>query len=219
MRPLNAFYRNVGKRWMDVILAGAGILALSPVFLLTALLVRFTMGAPVLFRQERLGRHERAFTLMKFRTMTDATDRHGRPRPDRERLTRTGAFLRASSLDELPQLLNVLKGDMSLIGPRPLFVHYLPYYLPRERKRHNVRPGITGLAQVSGRNRLLWDDRLSLDAEYVERLSAKLDLVILLKTVRSLLTRGGVILVPGTAQGPLSEVREPRQLPDDTGNE
>jgi len=164
-------------------------------------------GRPVLFRQQRIGRDERPFVLLKFRTMRSAEAADGQPLPDVERLTRLGAFLRRTSLDELPQLINVLRGDMSLIGPRPLFVRYLPYYTLRERQRHQVRPGITGLAQVSGRNHLLWDERLELDVKYVENRSLRLDLSILWRTFGRLFSRGDVIVVPGLVQGPLDQVR------------
>lgn len=175
--------------------------------LLVAAGVALTTGRPVLFRQLRVGRGERTFTLLKFRTMTVAEGPDGQPLPDVERVTPFGAFLRRTSLDELPQLINVLRGDMSLVGPRPLFVRYLPYYTERERQRHSIRPGITGLAQISGRNQLLWDERLELDVKYVENRSFCLDLLILIRTAARLWSRGDVIVIPGLVQRPLDQVR------------
>jgi lipopolysaccharide/colanic/teichoic acid biosynthesis glycosyltransferase len=195
------------RRAVDVV-ASAGALAVSaPVMFLVAIGIRATMGSPVLFRQTRIGLDEKPFTILKFRTMRDARDSAGRLLPDAQRLTPLGEFLRKTSLDELPQLFNVLKGDMSLVGPRPLLPEYLPYYTPRERLRHTVRPGLTGLAQVSGRNLLLWDERLELDAQYVERFSPALDAHIVLKTVLKVLRRADVLTVPGSRQGTLVQHR------------
>jgi lipopolysaccharide/colanic/teichoic acid biosynthesis glycosyltransferase len=202
----------IGKRILDLALTSLGIVVLSPVIALTALSVWMSLGSPVLFRQPRIGRAENTFCVLKFRTMSDAVDEAGRALPDVDRLTAVGRFLRRASLDELPQLWNVLKGEMSLVGPRPLFTSYLPYYTDRERKRHAVRPGLTGLAQVSGRNMLLWDDRLELDAQYVERLSLSLDVSILLKTLFNVALRRGVVAAPGTLQGPLTQYREHREF-------
>lgn len=170
------------KRALDLI--GAGILlALSaPLILISAALIRVTMGPPVLFRQRRPGLHGQPFVLLKFRTMTDAQDAQGQLLEDTARVTWAGRLLRRLSIDEVPQLLNVLKGDMSLVGPRPLLMEYLPCYTPRECKRHLVRPGITGLAQVSGRSRLGWDERLELDARYAEAQSLALDMQIIFRT-------------------------------------
>ena len=165
------------------------------------------MGRPVIFRDERPGKDERVFEIFKFRTMTDARDSSGEFLPDAVRLTRLGRLLRKTSLDELPQLWNVIKGDMSLIGPRPLRVDYLPYYTEREQRRHDVRPGITGLAQVSGRNLLPWDERLDLDARYVETQSLWLDLRILLLTVWKVVRRSDVVEVPDTVLEPLATYR------------
>jgi lipopolysaccharide/colanic/teichoic acid biosynthesis glycosyltransferase len=162
--------------------------------------IRWHMGKPVFFRQERPGLNGQLFTMIKFRTMTNACDSEGKLLPDDQRKTPLGIFLRRTSLDELPQLINVLKGDMSLVGPRPLFKQYLPYYTERESTRHLVRPGITGLAQVSGRNFVPWDRRLALDAWYVDRLSLKLDLQIMMKTVIK------VVLGSDTNTGPTVEV-------------
>lgn len=162
------FYKKFGKRFLDLLLSTLAIVILSPVLLVVAILVRIKLGSPVLFHQERPGRNEKIFTLCKFRTMTDKRDEKGNLLPDADRLTKFGKLLRATSLDELPELFNIWKGDMSIIGPRPLLVSYLPWYTEEERLRHTVRPGLTGLAQVSGRNFLDWDSRLSKDVEYVK---------------------------------------------------
>jgi lipopolysaccharide/colanic/teichoic acid biosynthesis glycosyltransferase len=164
----------------------------APVMAATAVMVCVDVGRPLLFRQNRAGLHGRIFQLVKFRTMTDAKDRDGRLLSDAERLTRIGRFLRASSLDELPQLINVLRGDMSLVGPRPLLVEYLPRYSAEQARRHDVKPGITGLAQVAGRNALSWPQKLALDVFYVDHQSLKLDLEILAKTVAAVIKRDGI---------------------------
>jgi lipopolysaccharide/colanic/teichoic acid biosynthesis glycosyltransferase len=174
------------KRAIDVSAAAIGLVACAPVLAAVAIAVRVTMGRPVLFRQQRPGLHGRPFALVKFRTMRDG---HG---PDGERLTRLGRFLRACSLDELPELWNVLRGDMSLVGPRPLLVRYLPFFTDRERIRHSVRPGITGWAQVHGRNAVGWDERLALDAWYVDHWSPGLDLRILARTFAIVVARQGI---------------------------
>lgn len=180
------------KRLFDVICAALALILLSPVLLLVAWLVRRHMGSPVLFRQLRPGLGGKPFLMVKFRTMRDATDANGVALPDSERLTRLGRFLRASSLDELPELWNVLKGDMSLVGPRPLLVEYLPLYSPHEFRRHEVRPGITGWAQVNGRNSLSWQQKFDMDVWYVDNRSFWLDLRILWKTVIKVLQREGI---------------------------
>ncbi len=180
------------KRMFDGFAAVAGMILLSLVFLAVAIAVRMALGRPVLFRQSRIGHKERPFILYKFRTMTNVVDSHGAPLPDQERLTRTGRFLRRASLDELPQLWNVLRGDMSLVGPRPLLIQYLPRYTPQQRRRHEVLPGLTGWAQVMGRNSLDWDQRLQLDTWYVEHRSVWLDLRILAMTLRSLILSRGI---------------------------
>lgn len=185
-------YRRFFKRFFDIILSGAGLIILSPFLLIIAVLVRFKLGSPVIFHQERPGYGEKIFTLCKFRTMTDQRDAAGQLLPDEERLTAFGNFLRSTSLDELPELWNIFKGDMSIVGPRPLLVGYLPYYRDRERIRHSVRPGLTGLAQVNGRNFLGWDHRLSLDADYAEALSLMLDIKILIATVAVVFKKEGV---------------------------
>ena len=189
------------KRLIDVVVA-AGVLAVgAPVMAATAVAVCADVGRPVLFRQDRVGLGGRVFRLFKFRTMTEARGGDGRLRSDDERLTRVGRFLRASSLDELPQLLNVLRGDMSLVGPRPLLVQYLARYSPVQARRHEVKPGITGLAQVAGRNALSWPEKLALDVAYVDQQSLVLDLKILARTVAAVIRRDG-ISAAGTATMP-----------------
>jgi lipopolysaccharide/colanic/teichoic acid biosynthesis glycosyltransferase len=181
-----------GKRLLDVVLIVAASPVWVPLLALIALLVRIRIGTPVLFAQERPGRDGRPFRLVKFRTMTEARDRSGILLPDADRLTSFGRVLRSSSLDELPELWAVLRGDMSLVGPRPLLMRYLPLYSERHRRRHAVRPGITGLAQVSGRNALTWAAKLELDVTYVEHCSLALDLRILWRTLRSVFRREGI---------------------------
>ena len=200
-------YKRFIKRGLDFILSLAGIIVLSPVFLVLALLVRCKLGSPVLFRQERPGKDEKIFTLCKFRTMTDKKDAAGKLLPDSQRLTKFGKFLRAASLDELPELFNILKGDMSIIGPRPLLVSYLPYYTEEERLRHHVRPGLTGLAQVSGRNFLEWDKRLEKDVEYVEQLSFGLDVKIFFVTIKQVFAHEDVAEDTDVVEGNLAEIR------------
>jgi sugar O-acyltransferase (sialic acid O-acetyltransferase NeuD family) len=185
-------YRMGGKRLLDLVLAALAGCVLAPLFGLIALAVRVFLGSPVIYRQLRAGKDGRVFTLYKFRTMTDARDATGRLLPDSRRLTRLGAALRRSSLDELPQLWNVLRGDMSLVGPRPLLPEYLQRYSRRQMRRHRVRPGITGWAQVGGRNRLAWDDRLARDVWYVGRVSFWWDVKILMLTVARVLMRDGI---------------------------
>ncbi len=171
------------KRGLDLGLSAISLVLVSPVLALVAAAVLVTIGPPVLFRQHRPGRDARSFTLLKFRTMTDARDEGGRPLPDGDRLTRLGRFLRRTSLDELPTLLNVLRGDMSLVGPRPLLVRYLDRYTPEQARRHEMRPGITGWAQVNGRNAISWEAKFELDVWYVEHWSLRLDLKILAMTL------------------------------------
>lgn len=180
------------KRSFDVFVAAALLVALAPVLGMIAIAVRLFLGVPVLFRQQRPGLHGRPFELVKFRTMRDASDRQGKPLSDAERLTRFGRVLRASSLDELPELWNVLKGEMSLVGPRPLLMEYLPLYSPEQARRHAVRPGITGWAQVNGRNALTWDEKFALDLWYVQHQFFLLDLWILILTVWRVLRPKGV---------------------------
>jgi lipopolysaccharide/colanic/teichoic acid biosynthesis glycosyltransferase len=187
-----------GKRTFDLALVLLTSPVWVPLLLVVALLVRIRLGSPVFFRQARIGLRDREFRVLKFRTMTDARDEAGELLPDAERLTPFGKTLRSTSLDELPELLNVLRGDMSLVGPRPLLAQYLPLYSSHHRRRHEVRPGITGLAQISGRNALTWPRRFDLDVQYVEQASIALDIRILWKTIRELGTRRG-INAPGEA--------------------
>ncbi len=204
-------YKNCIKRCLDVLLSLCGILVLSPVLLILCVLVRVKLGSPVLFRQERPGKNERIFTLCKFRTMTDEKDENGDLLPDAVRLTKFGSFLRSTSLDELPELFNILKGDMSIIGPRPLLVSYLPYYSEREKLRHSVRPGLTGLAQVSGRNFLDWDRRLEKDVEYVENLSFGMDVKVLWMTVQTVLGHSEEVAGDTNAvEGNFAQIRQKR---------
>ena len=180
------------KRTIDVVGSAALLIVLSPVIALVAVLVALRLGRPVIFRHERPGRNVEPFTLLKFRTMTDATGPDGHPLPDAERLTPFGRRLRATSLDELPELWNVLRGEMSLVGPRPLLTEYLPVYTPRQARRHEVLPGVTGWAQVNGRNDLPWPEKLELDVWYVEHQSLALDLWILLRTLAVPFRRKGI---------------------------
>lgn len=180
------------KRALDVTGAIGGLIVLSPVLLATAIGVRLTMGAPVLFRQNRPGRHTEGFDILKFRSMKNGHDDHGRLLSDEARLTKFGTFIREYSLDELPQLINILKGEMSIVGPRPLLFEYFPYYTPLEMRRHEVKPGVTGWAQIHGRNNLNWDDRLAMDVWYVDHWSVWLDIKIILRTIRMVFTRDGV---------------------------
>lgn len=180
------------KRFFDILASAFGLLLLSPVILIVAWQIRRRLGSPVLFRQVRPGLGGRPFEMIKFRTMRDAVDVNGNPLPDAERMTPFGSFLRATSLDELPELWNVLKGDMSLVGPRPLLMEYLPLYSPEQYRRHEVRPGVTGWAQVNGRNALSWDDKFKLDVWYVDNQSFWLDLKIIVLTIRKVLVRDGI---------------------------
>jgi lipopolysaccharide/colanic/teichoic acid biosynthesis glycosyltransferase len=186
------FYRRVMKRVLDLFLATSAAVILSPLMLVVALFVRCRMGSPVLFRQPRAGKHGRIFTLFKFRTMRDALDAQGRQLPDDARITPLGRRLRSLSLDELPQLWNIIRGDMSVVGPRPLLVHYLPRYSPEQARRHDVRPGVTGWAQVNGRNAIGWPDKFRLDVWYVDHCSFLLDLKILARTLACVLRREGI---------------------------
>lgn len=186
------------KRLIDIVASAAGLVVLSPVFLVLWILVRRRMGSPALFRQVRPGLHGRPFEMIKFRTMRDATGPDGQPLPDAERLTDFGRWLRATSLDELPELWNVLKGQMSLVGPRPLLMEYLPLYSPEQARRHEVRPGITGWAQINGRNAVGWDQKFALDVWYVDRHTLWLDVKIIALTLRRIVQRDG-ISAPGSA--------------------
>lgn len=185
-------YHKCLKRILDFILSLLAIVILSPLLLITAFLVRIKLGSPVIFRQKRPGYHERIFTLYKFRTMTDKKDEKGNLLPDEVRLTKFGSFLRSTSLDELPELLNILKGDMAIVGPRPLLVQYLPLYNNRQKRRHEVRPGLTGLAQVNGRNAISWEEKFEYDVKYVESLSFFMDVSIIFDTVKKVFIREGI---------------------------
>lgn len=204
-------YRRYIKRILDIIISGIALLLLSPVFLILAILVRTKLGSPVIFHQERPGYREKIFTLCKFRTMTDERDENGELLPDARRLTPFGSFLRKTSLDELPELWNIFKGDMSLIGPRPLLVGYLPYYTERERIRHTVRPGLTGLSQVSGRNFLGWDERLAKDVEYVEHLNFLMDVKVFFQTIAVVFRSDDVSVDSEAVECYLWEIREKRE--------
>ena len=193
-----SFYETIIKRLFDIILSGLAMIALSPILLITALLVRHRLGSPVIFSQDRPGRidprtgREKIFTLYKFRTMTDERDANGELLPSKDRLTHFGKKLRSTSIDELPELINIFKGDMSIVGPRPLLVKYLPLYNEHQRRRHLVRPGLTGYAQASGRNALSWEEKFNLDVEYVDNISFKLDVKIILQTIKAVIKREGI---------------------------
>ncbi|MFQ6793598.1 MAG: sugar transferase [Thomasclavelia sp.] len=185
-------YRKYIKRILDFILSLIALIILSPVLLIVALLVRIKLGSPVIFKQERPGKDEKIFTLYKFRTMTDQKDEEGNLLPDEIRLTKFGRMLRSTSLDELPELFNILKGDMSIVGPRPLLVRYLPLYNSRQKHRHDVKPGFTGWAQCNGRNAITWEEKFELDLYYVKHVSFFIDLRIILKTLKTVLLREGI---------------------------
>jgi len=194
----HSMYQRRGKRLFDLAVAAPAMVLLAPVFGLLALLVRVRLGAPVFFRQQRPGLAGRPFSILKFRTMTDARDTEGNLLPDAQRLPSSGRFLRSASLDELPELWNVLRGDMSLVGPRPLLMQYLQRYSPEQARRHEVRPGITGWAQVNGRNALSWEEKFALDVWYVDHVSLPLDLRIIGATIGKIVKREG-ISQPGQA--------------------
>lgn len=185
-------YRRFFKRPMDFMLSLIAIIVLSPVFLIVAILVRTKLGSPVLFKQERPGLNEKIFSMYKFRSMTDEKDSSGNLLPDHVRLTKFGKFLRSTSLDELPGLLNILKGDMSIIGPRPLLVQYLPLYNEFQKHRHDVRPGLSGLAQVNGRNAISWEEKFKLDVKYVNQVSFIGDWKIIFLTLKKVFVREGI---------------------------
>ena len=185
-------YKHFFKRLIDFILSLIALIVLSPILLIVALLVRTKLGSPVIFKQERPGLNEKIFTLYKFRTMTDAKDEQGNLLPDKIRLTKFGKLLRSTSLDELPELFNILKGDMAIVGPRPLLVRYLPLYNEHQKHRHDVRPGFTGWAQCNGRNAISWEEKFDLDVYYTKHVSLLLDIKIILKTVKVVLFREGI---------------------------
>ena len=185
-------YRKYIKRLLDFVLSFIAIVVLSPILIIVAVLVRIKLGSPVVFRQERPGKNEKIFKLYKFRTMTNKKDENGKLLPDKERLTKFGKLLRATSLDELPELFNILKGEMSIVGPRPLLVEYLRLYNKEQKKRHNVKPGLTGLAQVNGRNAISWEEKFKLDVEYVDKITLLGDIKIVFKTAKNVLKRDGI---------------------------
>ena len=196
------------KRLLDIIFAAGMLVVLSPVLLVTAILVRVKLGSPVIFHQNRPGYQEKIFGLCKFRTMTDERGADGKLLPDKDRLTPLGKTLRRTSIDELPELWNILKGDMSFIGPRPLLIEYLPYYTEREQLRHTVRPGLTGLAQASGTNLVNWDRRLELDAQYVENLSFAMDCKVIIMTIKTVLGHSDTVAEDtNAAEGNLAQIR------------
>lgn len=207
---LGSFYRRRGKRVLDLVGASTALVVTSPMLLAGVITVRVTLGRPVLFRQVRPGLDSRLFTLLKLRTMREAADAKGASLPDAERLGRAGMVLRSTSIDELPTLINVIRGDMSLVGPRPLFADYLPLYSAEQLRRHEVRPGITGWAQVDGRNSLSWEEKFARDVWYVDHVSLRLDVRILLRTVATVLRRDGI-----AAEG---HVTAPRFAPPGDGS-
>jgi len=180
------------KRLVDIVVASLAILLLSPVFIFVAYKVRKHLGSPIFFYQERPGKDGKIFKMIKFRSMKNALDQHGNPLPDEQRITPFGQKLRATTLDEMPQLFNVLKGDMSIVGPRPQMPEFLEYYTPSQMRRHEVKPGMTGLAQVSGRNNLSWEEKFDLDVQYVEEHNTLLDFKIMMKTIDVMLKREGI---------------------------
>lgn len=195
------------KRIFDFLGAFILLLLITPIFIFITFFLMIANSGKPFFVQKRPGKNERIFSIIKFKTMNDRTDDNGKLLSDKERLTRIGSFVRKTSLDEIPQLINVLKGDMSFIGPRPLLTMYLPYYREEEKLRHTIRPGITGLAQVSGRNLLKWDDRLAMDIKYVKELSLLLDIKIIIKTVQNVLTSKDVVVDPQSVMLNLKEER------------
>lgn len=192
MEYKRTFYDKYIKRLIDFILSLFALLVLSPVLVITAILVKVKLGNPIIFKQERPGLNERIFTMYKFRTMTDEKDENGEFLPDEIRLTKFGRVLRATSLDELPELFNIIKGDMAIVGPRPLAVVYLPYYTEEERFRHSVRPGLTGLAQISGRNSLDWEQKFERDIEYIRQIGFILDVSIIIKTIMKVIKQSDI---------------------------
>lgn len=204
-------YKHFFKRFLDFWIALIALICISPILIVVTIWLHFAnKGAGAFFLQERPGKDGKIFKVIKFKTMTDERDAHGELLPDADRLTKVGSFVRSTSIDELPQLINVLKGDMALIGPRPLLIKYLPYYSEREQLRHTVRPGITGWAQVHGRNHVLWEERFELDAYYVEQLSLTLDLKIIFITIKNVLQRKDIEVVPNLMD--FDEYRRQQQL-------
>lgn len=205
---MRRFYDVIVKRAVDVLGSLSALVLLSPLLCVLCVLVRTKLGSPVIFKQERPGKNGRIFTLYKFRTMTDERDENGELLPDEIRLTRFGKLLRTLSLDELPEFVNILRGDMSFVGPRPLLVRYLPLYNKRQSMRHNVRPGLTGLAQVNGRNLLTWEEKFEWDVKYVENISLWLDIKILFRTVLNVLKREGISSETSATMEPFTGTKE-----------
>ncbi len=187
-------YAKYIKRTLDLILSLMALIVLMPLMIIIGILVRINLGSPIIFKQKRPGKNEKIFTLYKFRTMTDKRDIDGNLLPDEYRLTKFGKFLRSTSLDELPELINIIKGDMAIVGPRPLLVEYLPYYTEEEKHRHDVRPGLTGLAQVNGRNAISWEEKLKYDTEYIKKISFYSDLKIIFKTIKKTIKREDILM-------------------------
>lgn len=185
-------FQNVVKRTIDIVCSGLGLIVLSPILLITAVLIRIKLGSPIFFTQDRLGKDGKVFKMIKFRTMLDEVDKWGEPLPDEERMTSFGQLLRSTSIDELPELINVFKGDMSLVGPRPLLVEYKELYSPEQFRRHEVRPGITGWAQVNGRNNISWCKKFELDVWYIDNKSLLMDMKILIMTVLKVIKRADI---------------------------
>lgn len=187
-------YAKYIKRTLDLILSLMALIVLMPLMIIIGILVRINLGSPIIFKQKRPGKNEKIFTLYKFRTMTDKRDIDGNLLPDEYRLTKFGKFLRSTSLDELQELINIIKGDMAIVGPRPLLVEYLPYYTEEEKHRHDVRPGLTGLAQVNGRNAISWEEKLKYDTEYIKEISFYSDLKIIFKTIKKTIKREDILM-------------------------
>ena len=201
-------YEKYIKRLLDCFISFCALIVLFPIIAFTAILVKVKLGSPILFMQERPGKDEKIFKLYKFRTMTDKRDENGNLLPDAKRLTKFGSFLRSTSIDELPELINIIKGDMSIIGPRPLLIQYLPYYSETEKLRHSVRPGLSGLAQVNGRNYIKWDKRLALDVEYANKITFLGDLSIIFLTIKKVFGRKDVAVDTEAAdEGYLDQIR------------
>lgn len=200
-------YERYVKRLLDIVLSLVALVILSPVMLVVAGLVRVKLGKPIVFKQQRPGKNEKIFNMYKFRSMTDEKDSDGKLLPDEVRLTAFGKKLRSTSLDELPELVNILKGDMSIVGPRPLLVEYLPYYTEEEHHRHDVRPGLTGLAQISGRNYLPWEERLKKDIKYIENISFRKDCEIIVKTIECVLKHKNIAVDINDVEGNLADIR------------
>ena len=214
MRHKAGFYEKYVKRLLDIVLAGCALIVLSPLLLVTAILVRVKLGSPVIFCQERPGKDEKIFKLHKFRSMTDARDEYGNLLPDEVRLTSFGRKLRALSIDELPELWDIFRGKMSIVGPRPLLVEYLPYYTAEERHRHDIRPGLTGLAQINGRNNLTWEQKFEFDLKYCRKVSLAVDVQVLLMTIKKVFLHSDVISGEKLKKiaGKLNEEREIEEL-------